>query len=26
MEAANTQLKLSQLRYKGDIKAYFTEF
>jgi len=25
-EAANTQLKLSQLRYKGDIKAYFTEF
>jgi len=25
-EAANAQLKLSQLRYKGDIKAYFTEF
>ena len=25
-EAANTQLKLSQLRYKGYIKAYFTEF
>ena len=24
-EAANAQLKLSQLRYKGDIKAYFTE-
>jgi len=26
MKAANAQLKLSQLRYKGDIKAYFTEF
>jgi len=25
-EAANAQLRLSQLRYKGDIKAYFTEF
>jgi len=25
-EAANAQLKLSQLRYKGDIKTYFTEF
>jgi len=25
-EAANAQLKLSQLRYRGDIKAYFTEF
>jgi len=25
-EAANAQLKLSQLCYKGDIKAYFTEF
>jgi len=25
-EAANAQLKLSQLRYKGNIKAYFTEF
>jgi len=25
-EAANAQLKLSQLRYKGDVKAYFTEF
>ena len=25
-EAANAQLKLCQLRYKGDIKAYFTEF
>ena len=25
-EAANAQLKLSQPRYKGDIKAYFTEF
>jgi len=25
-EAANAQLKLSQLRYKGDIKAYLTEF
>jgi len=25
-EAANAQLKLSQLRYKGDIKDYFTEF
>ena len=25
-EAVNVQLKLSQLRYKGDIKAYFTEF
>jgi len=25
-EATNTQLKLSQLWYKGDVKAYFTEF
>ena len=25
-EAANAQLKLSQLQYKRDIKAYFTEF
>ena len=25
-EAANAQLKLSQLCYKGDVKAYFTEF
>jgi len=25
-EAANAQLKLSQLRYKGNIKVYFTEF
>jgi len=25
-EAANAQLKLSHLRYKGDINAYFTEF
>jgi len=25
-EAANAHLKLSQLRYKGDTKAYFTEF
>jgi len=25
-EAANAQLKLSQLGYKADIKAYFTEF
>ena len=25
-EAVNAQLKLSQLRYKGDINAYFTEF
>jgi len=25
-EAANAQLKLSQLRYKGNVKVYFTEF
>lgn len=25
-EAANTQLKLGQLKYKGDIKAYLTKF